>query len=115
MPIYTLPPPANRSLPVASPRACDTSLMHALIRDRSACVGWAKSLEPRLRHVQLRYQRGIWQSDRELRNLQRSAAAVLKASHAHRREIDRADLAVFDALQAFLSGQEMTPVSGRAA
>ena len=86
--IYSMPIPTNRPLPKASPRSCDTSLLKSLIRDRAACVAWSRAIESRCRAIQFRYQRGYWQSDRELRQMQRQATAVIRAAHVYR-DLDR--------------------------
>ena len=114
MPIYTPAIKPSTTLPKASPRACDVSLMHALIRDRSGLIGWAKAIEPRCRAIQLRVTRGSWQSGRELMQVQRQSIAIVRAAHAHR-DLDRDVIIALDALQAFVAGIDMTGIADRSA
>jgi hypothetical protein len=111
MPIVTLPS-RPRSLPTASPRLCDEALLHKLIADRPSLVAWAKALEPRCLMIQRRCTSGHWQSERELRQMQRQAVTVLRAAHAHR-DLDGDALVALDGLMAFTAGVDM--IAGRAA
>jgi hypothetical protein len=89
--------------------------MTALIRDLSGLVGWSRALETRCRSIQNRQTRGIWQSPREKRSVDRQVIAVLKAQHAHRGALAAADIETLDRLAEYAAGIPMALVAGRAA